>query len=183
MIEELIFSGFGGQGVLTVGILLAYAGMLEGKQVAWIPSYGPETRGGTANCNVVISDETIGSPSIRHPSSCLVMNKPSFYRFEPLVIAGGLLVVNSSLVDDRSERKDIVVIYIPTAELAEKAGSLLVSSMVGLGALNEVRKLVALESVEQALERILPAHRHSYIPMNIKAVEAGAEFVSTAVTR
>ncbi len=173
MLEELVFAGFGGQGILSAGTILAYAAMAEGYEVAWIPSYGPEMRGGTANCNVILSDEQIGSPSIAHPSGVVVMNTPSFERFEPLVRPGGTLVVNSSLIDARSRRADIEVLYVPTADLAAGAGSLVVASVVALGALNAARNLLPPERIEEAIVWTLSERRRHLVSVNMDALQAG----------
>ena len=135
MQQEVIIAGFGGQGVLFAGLLLAYAAMDEGKDVTWIPSYGPEMRGGTANCTVVVSDEEIGSPFVKNPSAVLAMNLPSLDKYEKLVKPGGVLVVNASMVNREVERKDINVVSLPANEIADEAGSKRAVNMVMLGAL------------------------------------------------
>lgn len=173
-LEELILAGFGGQGLLSAGALLAHAAMTEGKEVAWIPSYGPEMRGGTANCTVIVSDELIGSPHTERPSGVVVMNLPSFEKFEPKVKAGGILVVNSSLIDPRSARTDVRVLYVPATRLAKELGHVLVAANVALGALNEALSLVSLDALADALAWSLPSHRHNLLPLNVKALEAGA---------
>lgn len=135
MKQEFIIAGFGGQGVLLLGQMLAYAGMLEGKQVSWMPSYGPEMRGGTANCTVVISDEEIGSPVVSQPSCVIALNLPSLDKFEPMVKPGGLLLINSSLVDREPRRDDIKAVALPATEIASELGNIRVTNMVALGAL------------------------------------------------
>jgi len=177
MLVEMIFAGFGGQGIMTLGMTLAYAGMIEDRNVAWIPSYGPEMRGGTANCNVIISDEVIGSPSTDSPDAVMVMNLPSFHKFEPKIKTGGTIVVNESLIADRSTRTDIKSYYLDTAEIAKELGHPVLAGVVALGALNEAMHLVALESLESALKKLLPEHRHKLIPMNIAALKRGASLV------
>ncbi|MDK2887598.1 MAG: 2-oxoglutarate ferredoxin oxidoreductase subunit gamma [Thermoanaerobacter sp.] len=183
MYEAILIAGFGGQGVLSTGQLLAYAGMLEGKHVSWIPSYGPEMRGGTANCGVTISDSPISSPVVSEPTSLIVMNRPSLEKFEESVVPGGLLLVNSSLIDIKATRKDIRVYYIPANELAEELGDARVAGNVILGALLELTGVVSLDAVERSLREVLPAHRHKLIPLNRRALETGAALVrrSTAV--
>src|SRR3954447_8197864 len=123
MLEEIIIAGFGGQGVMSMGQLIAYAGMLEGKGVSWLPSYGPEQRGGTANCAVVISDEQVGSPLVTRPSTAIVLNNPSFDKFEPLLRPGGLLIINSSLVTRVSGRSDIEIIELKAIDIATDLGN------------------------------------------------------------
>src|SRR5512133_2324038 len=134
MQTEIIIAGFGGQGVLFAGQLLAYAGMDEGKQVTWIPSYGPEMRGGTANCTVIISDDVIGSPLVLHPTAVIAMNRPSLDKYEPMVKPGGVLIINTSMVDRKAVRKDIKVVEVDANAMAEKLGDKRMSNMVLLGA-------------------------------------------------
>lgn len=177
MVEELIIAGFGGQGVMVMGQILSYAGMHEGKNVSWIPSYGPEMRGGTANCSVVVSDEPIASPIVTEPTTALVMNRPSLDRFEPMVQPGGLLIYNSSLIDRAPERTDIRVIAVPANELGEEVGSDKVANMVVLGAYIKARGTVSFETVGQCLAEVLPARRHDLIPLNLEALKRGAELV------
>jgi len=174
MHEEVIISGFGGQGALFAGQLLTYAGMAEGRMVTWIPSYGPEMRGGTARCTVIISDEPIGSPIIYHPSNCIALNPPSMEKYEPLVKPGGYLVVNTSLVRERSQRKDITVVEVPANDLANELGSTRIANMVLLGALLAVNPIVKIESVKQALDEHVPEHRRHIIEPNKLALDRGA---------
>ncbi|MCD6118314.1 2-oxoacid:acceptor oxidoreductase family protein [bacterium] len=177
MLVEMIFAGFGGQGIMTLGMTLAYAGMIEDKNVAWIPSYGPEMRGGTANCNVIISDDVIGSPTTDTPGAVMVMNLPSFHKFEPKIKPGGTLIVNSSLISDVSKRDDIKSFYLDTAGVAKELGNLVFAGMVALGGLNEAMNLVKTESLEMALKKLLPEHRHKLIPLNVEALGRGAALV------
>ena len=173
--EEVIISGFGGQGALFAGQLLAYAAMDAGKHVTWIPSYGPEMRGGTAHCTVIISDDEIGSPLVRHPSAAIVLNIPSMDKYEPLVKPGGVLVVNSSLVPRRSEREEIRVVYVPANTIAEELGSARMANVVCLGALVEVLGIVTVEQVEAALDAHLPARKRDLLELNKQALRRGAE--------
>lgn len=154
MLEEIIIAGFGGQGVMSMGQLIAYAGMLEGKGVSWLPSYGPEQRGGTANCAVVVSDEPVGSPLVTRPTSVIVLNNPSFDKFEPRVRPGGLLLLNSSLVVRASDRTDIKIIEISATDLANDLGNSRVANMILLGAFLECRKIVSIESVVESLKKV-----------------------------
>ena len=152
--EEIIIAGFGGQGVMSMGQLIAYAGMLEGKGVSWLPSYGPEQRGGTANCAVVISgEEQVGSPLVTRPSTAIVLNNPSFDKFEPLVRPGGLLMINSSLVTKISERSDIEMIELTATDLAADLGNSRVANMILLGAFIELTKVVSCESIIQSSKK------------------------------
>jgi 2-oxoglutarate ferredoxin oxidoreductase subunit gamma len=177
MVEELIIAGFGGQGVMLMGQLLSYAGMREAKNVSWMPSYGPEMRGGTANCSVVISTESIGSPIVTEPTTLIVMNRPSLDRFEQAVMPGGLLIYNSSLIDRRPERTDIRVIAVPAVEMAREAGSDRVANMCVLGAYLAATGVVAYESVAECLKEVLPERRQELIPLNLKALAQGASMV------
>ena len=177
MVEELIIAGFGGQGVMLMGQLLSYAGLHEAKNVSWIPSYGPEMRGGTANCAVVISTESIGSPIVTEPTTLIVMNRPSLDRFEQAVRPGGLLIYNSSLIDREPRRTDIRIIAVPAVEMARELGSDRVANMCVLGAYLAAAGVVALESVAECLKEVLPERRHDLIPLNVEALARGASLV------
>jgi 2-oxoglutarate ferredoxin oxidoreductase subunit gamma len=174
MQQEVIIAGFGGQGVLFAGQLLAYAGMDLGKDVTWIPSYGPEMRGGTANCTVVISDQEIGSPFVKNPTAVMAMNLPSLDKYEHLVKAGGVLVVNTSMVNRKVEREDITVVTIPANEIAEAIGSKRAVNMVMLGALLGNLDILPLEALESALEDHLPERHKKFLPGNLQALRQGA---------
>lgn len=174
MQQEVIIAGFGGQGVLFAGQLLTYAAMDAGKDVTWIPSYGPEMRGGTANCTVVVSDEEIGSPFVKNPTAVLAMNLPSLDKYENLVKPGGVLVVNTSMVNRKVEREDITVISIPANEVAEAAGTKRAVNMVMLGALLGNSDILSLEALEAALEDHLPERHKKFLPANKEALRQGA---------
>lgn len=174
MLQEILIAGFGGQGVLSTGQLLAYAGMLENRQVAWIPSYGPEMRGGTANCGITISDESISSPLVTEPTTLIVMNRPSLDKFENAVVPGGLILINSSLVEQKVKRTDVQVLEIPANALAEELGNVRVANNIILGALIELTGIVSIEAVVESLKKVLPARRHNMIPINQQALEKGA---------
>ncbi len=177
MLEEIIVSGFGGQGALFAGQLLTYTGMDEGWHVTWIPSYGPEMRGGTAHCIVILSDVEIGSPVIREPSICLVMNPPSMDKYEPLVKPGGLLVANTTLIRTRSERTDIDVVYIPANELAAELGNEKMANVVLLGAMLGTREILPIESVKRTMDLHIPQRRKQIIEPNKRALDRGVQFV------
>ncbi len=181
MQTEILIAGFGGQGVLFAGQLLAYAGMDSGKMVTWIPSYGPEMRGGTANCTVIISDEEIGSPLVRHPTAVIAMNLPSLDKYEDEIMSGGVLVVNSSMVNRSITRPDIKVVAIPGNEIAELLGDKRMTNMVLLGGLLANLPVLAVESIQKALEEHLPARHHKLLPMNFKALQQGAGYLAEAV--
>jgi 2-oxoglutarate ferredoxin oxidoreductase subunit gamma len=180
MQDEFLFAGFGGQGVMFAGQLLAYAGMDEGMEVTWIPSYGPEMRGGTAHCYVIVSDRPIGSPIVKHPKVAVVFNNPSFERYEPLVTSGGLLVRNSSLVEQSSERTDMTELAVPATRIADELGNLRLANVVTLGALLIVHPTLSLDAIKAALEAHMPAHRRDMLPMNLEALERGAAFAMEA---
>ncbi len=175
MQQEVIIAGFGGQGVLFAGKLLSYTALDEGKEVTWIPSYGPEMRGGTANCTVVISDEEIGSPFVNNPTAVIAMNLPSLEKFEDLVKEGGVLVVNSSMVNREVARDDIKVVNIPANEIAQAIGSERAVNMVMLGALLGNLDLLSLDAVDAALENHLPERHKKFLPANKEALHKGAE--------
>ncbi len=174
MYQDVMIAGFGGQGVLVAGKLLAYAGMLEGRHVTWFPSYGAEIRGGTANCTVVISDEEIGSPVVQYPTDMLIFNDASFVKFEKRIKEGGRLFLNTSLVNTPPTRHDIARIEIRANDIAEDLGDSRISNMVMLGAFLQETGVVTLESVLAALKQVLPQRRHSLIPLNENALRRGA---------
>jgi 2-oxoglutarate ferredoxin oxidoreductase subunit gamma len=177
MHEEVIISGFGGQGALFAGQLLAYTGMDEGQHVTWIPSYGPEMRGGTAHCIVIVSDDSIGSPIIRQPTACIVMNPPSMEKYESLVRPGGVLVANSTLVRARSERTDLSTVYIPANELAAGLGNVKMANVVLLGALLGTREILPIDSIKRTMENHIPERRKHIIEPNKRALDRGVAFV------
>ncbi len=176
MQEEFLFSGFGGQGVMFVGQLLAYAAMDAGLEVTWIPSYGPEMRGGTAHCYVVMSDKAIGSPVVRSPKTVMAFNIPSFQKYEPLVAEGGLLAYNASLIETESAREDITILPVPASDVADELGNLRIMNIVMLGALLTVRPVLSLEAMRGALEDHIPEHRRDMLSLNFEALERGATF-------
>lgn len=180
MNESVIMSGFGGQGILLMGQLLCYAGMHEGKKVTWMPSYGPEMRGGTANCTVMISSDRVGSPVTRFPRSLVAMNKASLDKFENAIQPEGFLVINSSLVDRDPLRPDIRFIKVRANEIAEKAGTLQVTNMAALGAYVAGRGVVSLDAVIIALRRMIPEHRKQLLAVNEEALRRGAEAASNS---
>jgi 2-oxoglutarate ferredoxin oxidoreductase subunit gamma len=182
MQTEVIFAGFGGQGVLFAGQVLAFAAMDAGHDVTWMPSYGPEMRGGTANCTVVIADEEIGSPTVKYPKAAVVMNLPSLDKFEPLVTTGGVLIVNSSLVNRNPSRKDITWVMIPAQEIAETIGPRRLLNMVMLGALLEKLPILSMHELKAALTAHLPERHKKLLPSNIKALDKGAAFARGELT-
>ncbi len=176
MQAEIIISGFGGQGTLYAGQLMAYAAMDEGKYVTWIPSYGPEMRGGTANCTVVISDDEIGSPTALHPAAVIAMNLPSLDKYEPLIKPGGYLIVNEDMVNRATVRDDIHILMIPANTIAMEIGNERAANMVLLGALEGNMHLLDQGALERALESHTAARLKKFVPMNIEALHRGAEY-------
>jgi len=180
MQQEIIISGFGGQGALFAGMLLAYAGMDSGKNVTWIPSYGPEMRGGTAHVIVIIADEEIGSPVIRRPSAAIVLNNPSMEKYESLVKEGGVLVYNSSLIASPTRRTDIRYIAAPASDMATELGSVKMANVVALGALVAATGVLPLEALAKTLRDHLPASKRQLLEPNLQALQRGAELAQPA---
>ena len=177
MMTRTIFSGFGGQGVLSMGFTLANAAMLEGKYVTYLPSYGVEVRGGTANCTVVVSDEEIASPVASEPEFVVAMNQPSFNRFQNILSSGGLICVNQSLVSTEGARSDIEVLSIPTTELAERLGTTKVANMIMLGALIKASNIISFDVMIKNLAELLGEGKAKLIKLNKEALEMGFNYV------
>lgn len=178
MVEELIVAGFGGQGVLSLGMTLAYAALLEQKEVSWMPSYGPEMRGGTANCITILSDKPISSPIVAKFSSAIVLNQPSMDKFAEKLIPGGLLLYESGTVTQPSTRTDIEIIGISATMEALQMKNPKIMNMLVLGAYLHKKPVVSLASVEKALEEVLPEKYHHLLPLNLEALQRGAQLVS-----
>ncbi len=176
MIQKIIFAGFGGQGVLFSGKTLAYAGMDSDLQISWLPSYGPEMRGGTANCTVILSDEPIGSPIVLAPDILIAMNKPSLEKFENTVVPGGLIVLDSFLIDKKVAREDVTTVYIPAKQLAGEAGNENLGNMVMLGAALRHRNILDPEKVYKSIEEHTPKARASLAELNKKMIDIGYQF-------
>jgi 2-oxoglutarate ferredoxin oxidoreductase subunit gamma len=178
MLQEMIFAGFGGQGVLSMGKLLAYAAMKEGKEISWMPSYGPEMRGGTANCMVNVSDQPISSPIVTEYDVVVVLNLPSLTKFESKVKKGGILIWESSTIKQAPTRDDIKVIALPAIDkAANELKNVKVMNMLVLGALTKANPIVKKESLITALKETLPERHHKLIPLNEKAIELGMSLV------
>jgi 2-oxoglutarate ferredoxin oxidoreductase subunit gamma len=175
MHEEVIMAGTGGQGIMIMGQLLAHAAMLEGRHVVWFPSYGPEARGGTADCTVIISSDEIGSPISAHPDTLIGMHQLLFGRYQPNVKPGGRLIVNSSLIDGSTIRTDCKALSVAANTVAEEIGNARAANMVVLGAYIASTGAVSIDSVIVSLAEVLPAHRHKLIPLNEQALRKGAE--------
>ena len=170
--QKLIIAGFGGQGVLLIGQMIAYAGMLEEKEVTWMPAYGPEMRGGTANCTVIVSDKKISSPITTEATTVVAMNLPSLRKFEDYVIPGGNLFINTSLIKESSDRDDIAVYNVDANEIAVSLKSDKVSNMVILGAIINKTKVVELESIEKVMAKLFTGKKEKFIPLNKQALTA-----------
>jgi 2-oxoglutarate ferredoxin oxidoreductase subunit gamma len=177
MLEELIVAGFGGQGVLSMGMTLAYAGMVEGKEISWMPSYGPEMRGGTANCITIISDNKISSPILSCFDTAIVLNQPSMDKFAPRVKTGGLLLYESGTILHPSDRKDIIIVGIPAITEALKMKNARIMNMIILGAYLHLKPVVSLDSILEALKKVLPEKYHHLLPVNEMALEKGEQLI------
>jgi 2-oxoglutarate ferredoxin oxidoreductase subunit gamma len=173
---EIIIAGFGGQGILSSGKMIAQAGMIEGKNVSWVPSYGPEMRGGTSNCHVIVSENPVGSPILNECDVLIAMNGPSLEKFEKSVVPGGLIIVDSSLVENKSKRTDIEFVGIPATQMASDMGNLTYAGIIILGKLLAKTEVVSNENFEAALKKILPKKKHHLIPEEMKALEMGANY-------
>ena len=180
MKEQCIFAGFGGQGMLLIGKFLAEAGMESGLNVSWLPSYGPEMRGGTANCSVVVSDKPVASPLINVADTVLAMNKPSLLKFEGSVKSGGLLLINSSIIEEKSNRDDCDVVYVPCNHIAEKIGNPRGANVVFLGAyVAKKPDVISEEAIIEAIRVELGERKAKFFEGNVKALKAGIEYVKS----
>ena len=177
MTHEIIISGFGGQGVMAIGKTLAEAGMQESLSVSWLPSYGPEMRGGTANCAVVLTSGEIISPMIQEPTELIAMNKPSLVKFEPMVVSGGTVFINSSIIEILTQRKDILTYAIPCLEIAQELGNPKVANMVMLGAYIAATGFIKAETIREMLTRIFTGPKAALVELNVEALRRGAECV------
>lgn len=178
MTNEIIIAGFGGQGVLLMGQLLTYAGMIEEKNVSWLPSYGPEMRGGTTNCNVIVSDEPVGSPVVTEADSVIVFNRPSLDKFEKFLKPGGKLFVNSSLIDKKATRSDIEVYYVPVNDAAMSLGNVKVINLIMLGAFIAATGIVNKDSVMKAVSKTFGEHKANLIAINGQAYDEGVRLIT-----
>lgn len=177
MFQGIIMSGFGGQGIISGGIMLAYAGMIEGKNVTFFPAYGAEMRGGTANCSVVVSSDPVASPVVGTPDSLLIMNEPSLARFEDSLKPDGLMIINSSLVNSKPTRTDITAIEIPVSDLAEGVGNIKTANMVILGAYARKTGAVSIDALKNSIAKVYLRASESMVEMNKKAIDKGVEAV------
>ena len=173
MTTSTLIAGFGGQGVLFAGKFMAYKGMLEGKQISWLPSYGPEMRGGTANCSVIISDDPIGSPIVSKPDVLIAMNLPSLDKYEKDVVSGGMIFVDSTLIERKVERTDVKVFYIPSTKLAQEIGAPTLANMIMMGKFMKECDAVSGDNITDALKKVVSAKRADMLDINLKAIEIG----------
>ncbi|MBQ3577431.1 MAG: 2-oxoacid:acceptor oxidoreductase family protein [Firmicutes bacterium] len=176
MTTNILIAGFGGQGILFAGKVLAYKGLLEDKQLSWLPSYGPEMRGGTANCNIIISDEPVGSPIVFEPDILVVMNRPSLDKYEKEVVPGGMILVDSAMVDRKVERTDVRAVYIPATTLASQLGTPGLANMVLVGKLMKECPELAGGSIEEVLHKVISARHADLFESNLNAVKKGMEY-------
>ncbi len=180
--HEIIFAGFGGQGILSMGQILASSALMEGKEVSWMPSYGPEMRGGTANCTVIVSNSRISSPIISTFDSAIVLNQPSLEKFENTVKPGGLILYEESTIITPPKRRDVEVLSIPATDEANKLQKRQVANMIMLGAFLEKRLLVKIENIMKALKEVLPERHHHLLPINEKALIIGQEMAREKIS-
>ena len=176
MTHQILIAGFGGQGVLFAGKFLAYKGMVEDKNISWLPSYGPEMRGGTANCSVVISDMPVGSPIITNPDVLVAMNLPSLQKFVDAVVPGGKIFIDSTLIDAKVERTDVEVFYIPATQMAKDAGYATLANMILMGKVMKESDAVDYAGNKETLETFIPAKKANLIDVNCQALQAGYDF-------
>ena len=172
---NVLLAGFGGQGILFTGKVMVYGALTEGKELSWLPSYGPEMRGGTCNCSVVISDEAIGSPLVTNPDVLVAMNRPSLEKFVNNVVPGGTILVDSSTVDIKVERTDVTVYYVPATSLADKNGLKGLANIILLGKLFKEKQFISRESLDKGLQKCIPAKKAEMLEFNKKALEIGME--------
>ncbi|MBQ4256724.1 MAG: 2-oxoacid:acceptor oxidoreductase family protein [Oscillospiraceae bacterium] len=176
MTSEIQLAGFGGQGILFAGKVLAYCGMLDGREVSWLPSYGPEMRGGTCNCSVTLSDEPIGSPTVYNPDILIVMNEPSFVKYINEVKPGGCAFVNTTLVDSVSDRKDIDIYNIPATAMAEENGLTGGANIIMIGMLIKKTGIISMDGIESTIRKMVPPKKAQLIENNMKAIRMGYDF-------
>lgn len=176
MTTQILIAGFGGQGVLFAGKFLAYKGLLEEKQISWLPSYGPEMRGGTANCSIIISDDPVGSPIVSKPDALIVMNLPSLDKYENAVVPGGKVFVDSTLIGRKVARTDIDAYYIPATKMAAEAGIPTLANMIILGKMIKETGAVSFENLEAAMKKVVSAKRAELLEINLKALSTGYNY-------
>ena len=173
---QILIAGFGGQGVLFAGKFLATKGLIEGKNVSWLPSYGPEMRGGTANCSVIISDDPVGSPIVSEPNCLVAMNLPSLRRYENSVVPGGMILVDSTVINEKVERDDVSVFYVPATKMAKDEGFSTLANMILCGKLIKESADLKFENTDEALKKVIPPRKANLLDINLKALKVGYEF-------
>ncbi|MCI9514459.1 MAG: 2-oxoacid:ferredoxin oxidoreductase subunit gamma [Oscillospiraceae bacterium] len=173
---QILIAGFGGQGILFAGKFLAYKGLLEDLQVSWLPSYGPEMRGGTANCSVILSDDPVGSPIITRPDVLIVMNLPSLQKYVDAVVPGGQIYVDSTLIDEKVLRTDVTAYYIPATQMAKDAGVGTLANMIMMGHVLKNNPELSFEGTEVTVQKLVPAKKPELVGLNMKALEAGRDY-------
>ncbi|MEE1320800.1 MAG: 2-oxoacid:acceptor oxidoreductase family protein [Acutalibacteraceae bacterium] len=173
---QILIAGFGGQGVLFAGKLLAYKGLVSDKQVSWLPSYGPEMRGGTANCSVIISDEPVGSPIVAKPDILVAMNLPSLQKYENDVVSGGIIIVDSTLISKKVERTDVTTYYVPATKIAKDEGFATLANMILMGKLMKASDMLGFDGIEETVKKVVPPKKANLIDINIKALKTGYDF-------
>lgn len=176
MTKNILIAGFGGQGVLFTGKFLAQAALIEGRELSWLPSYGPEMRGGTCNCSVIISDEPVGSPIVTEPDILIAMNRPSLDKFEKAVVPGGEIYVDSSLVDRKVERTDVTVHYVPATALSTERGFDGIANMILLGSVIENSRVIDKANIPAAMEKVVSAKHKNLFDFNVRAIELGYDY-------
>ena len=175
MTTNILLAGFGGQGILFAGKFLAYKGLTEGRELSWLPSYGPEMRGGTANCSVILSDEPIGSPIVSAPDVLVAMNLPSLDKYESTVVSGGSIFVDSTLIERKVKRDDVKVFYVPSTSLAQQIGAPTLANMIMVGKVIKETGAVSYDNLEAALKKVVSARRQDLFDINLKAINTGYE--------
>lgn len=175
MTTNILLAGFGGQGILFAGKFLAYKGLTEGRELSWLPSYGPEMRGGTANCSVILSDEPIGSPIVSAPDVLIAMNRPSLDKYEASVVPGGSIFVDSTLIDRKVDRNDVKVFYVPSTALAQQIGAPTLANMIMVGKVIKETGAVSYDNLDAALNKVVSARHRDLYDINLKAINTGYE--------
>lgn len=176
MTTQILIAGFGGQGILFAGKFLAYEGLLEGKEVSWLPSYGPEMRGGTANCSIILGDEKIGSPIVSNPDILIAMNLPSLEKYENEAVPGSKIFVDSSLIDKKVQRNDVEAYYIPATKMASDNSLDGLANMIMTGYMIKITGVIPFENIRKTLEKVVSARKQNLLEANIKAIETGYNF-------
>lgn len=173
---QILIAGFGGQGILFAGKFLAYKGLLEDLQVSWLPSYGPEMRGGTANCNVILSDTAVGSPIVTSPDVLIAMNLPSLQKYVDTVVPGGQIYVDSTLIAEKVRRTDVEVFYLPATAMAKEAGVATLANMVIIGHLLQNNSELSFDGAQETVEKLVPAKKQALVGLNMRALEMGRDY-------